>query len=101
MNSPLGPSHSPAARVAFKAQAHDRTRLRIHSYGQDDRVPSPGDLLITSHLGDANSGLIELAVLIPGREMHAFLSAAANAVADYEENKDWLSAPVTVERVAS
>jgi hypothetical protein len=85
----------PSARVAVKVQAHDRTRLRILAYGDDDRVPSPGDLLLIADIGDANSGLVELGVLLPGREMNQIVGAVLEANTLYEENKHWLSAPVT------
>lgn len=85
----------PAARVAVKVQAHDRTRIRVLSYGDDDRVPSPGDLLLVADIGDANSGIVEMAVLLPGREMNQLVGAVVEAFELYEENKEWLSAPVT------
>ena len=85
----------PAARVAVKIQAHDKTRLRILAYGDDQRVPSPGDLLFIADIGDANSGLVELGILIMGREMNQILPAITEALDMYEDNKDWLSAPVT------
>jgi hypothetical protein len=85
----------PAVRVAFKVQGHDRTRLRILAFGEDDRVPNPGDLLLIADIGDANNGVAELGVLIMGREMNQLVEAVVEALALYEENRDWLSAPVT------
>lgn len=85
----------PTARVAVKIQAHDRTRLRILAYGDDPRVPNPGDLLFIADIGDSRNGLTELGMLIMGREMNQLLPAVSEALDLYEENKDWLSAPVT------
>lgn len=90
----------PAARVAVKVQAHDRTRLRVLAWGDDDRVPNPGDLLLIADIGDANSGLVELGVLIMGREMNQLVDAVNEAVDLYEQNKAWLSEPVTRQRTA-
>lgn len=90
----------PAARVAVKVQAHDRTRLRILSFGDDDRVPNPGDLLLIADIGDANNGLVELGVLIMGREMNQLVDAVNEALELYERNREWLSQPVTRDRSA-
>lgn len=90
----------PTARVAFKVQAHDRTRLRIYAWQEDDRVPSPGDLLIVSEIGVAGSSLLEMAILIMGRDMEQLLPAIIEARELYEENREWLSAPVTTTRTA-
>lgn len=86
--------------MAVKVQAHDRTRLRILAWGEDDRVPSPGDLLLIADIGDANSGLVELGVLIMGREMNQLVPAFTEALELYEENREWLSEPVTKQRNA-
>ena len=91
----------PSARVAFKVQGHDKTRLSIHRYGDDDRVPNPGDLLIVTTLGDANTGLTELAVLVPGREVGLFARESNASHLEYEATKDWLSQPVTRTRAGA
>jgi hypothetical protein len=76
-------------------QGHDKTRLTIHKYGDDDRVPNPGDLLITSTIGDPSSLVTEVGFLIAGRDMALFAREANAAVLEYESNKQWLSAPVS------
>jgi hypothetical protein len=85
---------SPAARVGMAMKARNTTRLRIFHYGENPIIPNPGDLLIVSILGDADSQ-IEFSVLIPGREMSVFARDANKAALEYEANKDWLSAPAT------
>lgn len=88
-------SSRPAARVAFKVQGHDKTRLTIYRYGEDDRVPNPGDLLLVSSIGDSVSSVAELAILLPGRDMQLLAETVNEAALTYEANKEWLSAPVT------
>lgn len=88
----------PSARVAFKIQAHDRTRLRLLAWGEDDRVPNPGDMLIVADISVVGNNLMEMAVLIMGRDMQQLLPAVQEAHDLYEQNKDWLSQPVTREK---
>lgn len=88
----------PSAMVAVRTQASERVRLRVLRYGEDDRIPNPGDLLILANMGDALSQLVELAVVIPGRDMQTMARAVNAAVLEYEANKAWLQAPVTTER---
>jgi hypothetical protein len=83
-----------------KIQAHERTRLRVLRYGEDDRVPNPGDLLLVSTVGDGINGSIEMAVLINGREMAELAKDVNAAVLEWEANKDWLSEPVTKRRAS-
>lgn len=90
----------PSARVAVKIQAHERTRLRVLSYGEDDRVPNPGDLLLVSTVGDGINGTIEMAVLIHGNEMELFARDVNKAVLDFKANEDWLRQPVTRRRAS-
>lgn len=85
----------PSARIALKFQGHDRTRLTIHGYGDDPRVPNPGDLLIAAGIGDAANGLVELAVLVHGRDMLQLATAANKAALAWEENREWLDQPVS------
>lgn len=90
----------PSARVAVKIQAHERTRLRVLSYGEDDRVPNPGDLLLVSTVGDGINGSIEMAVLIHGNEMELLARDVNKAVLDFKENEDWLRQPATRKRAS-
>ena len=97
----MATANRPAAQVAFKVQGAAKTRLSMFAYGDDDRIANPGDVLIVSTLGDALSGLVELAILVPGREMGTFARAANIAALEYEANKEWLSQPVTKIRKAA
>lgn len=90
----------PSARVAVKIQAHQSTRIRVLAYGEDDRVPNPGDLLLISTVGDGVNGSIEMAVLLRGHEM-SLLARDVNAAAMlFEANKEWLRQPATRQRAS-
>lgn len=69
-------------------------------FGQDERVTNPGDLLIVM-VQEIHENLktqeIEMALKIRGRDIQVFIEAARLAAALWEENKDWLQAPVTRE----
>lgn len=87
--------HRPSARVAARIQAHSVTRLRLLSWGEDDRVPNEGDVLILGDIGVAGNNVIEVGILIMGREMGQLLPAFIAAAELYEANKDYLSSPVS------
>ena len=90
----------PSARIGLAFQGQDRTRLNLYGYGDDPRVPNPGDLLVTAGLGDADGALVELTMLIHGRDMAQLAAKAATAAAEYATNSEWLAAPVTRPGVA-
>ena len=85
----------PAAKVTFRTEGQSRTRLRVLAYGEDDRVPNPGDLLIVATMGDTTQGAVEMTLLLAGRDMAALLPAIQGAVKAYAENADWLQEPMT------
>jgi len=81
------------ARVSVVLSTKASTGVSLLHYGEDPRIPNPGDLLLVSFLGD--QGGIEFAVLIPGSRMGIVAAAAFIALDDYEANKEWLTAPAS------
>lgn len=81
------------ARVSVVLSTKASTGVSFLHYGEDSRIPNPGDLLLVSFLGD--QGGIEFAVLIPGSRMGIVAAAAFIALDDYEKNKEWLTAPAS------
>ena len=81
------------ARVSVVLSTKASTGVSLLHYGEDDRIPNPGDLLLVSFLGD--QGGIEFAMLIPGSRMGIVAAAAFIALDDYEANKEWLTAPAS------
>lgn len=81
-------------RLALRTQSHVQTSMKVYSYGEDPRVPNPGDLLLIAEYGSP-ADLTELAVLLRGKHMRQLLPLVERAEELYAENEDWLSAPVT------
>jgi hypothetical protein len=71
--------------------AHEITRFKTYGWQEHPAVVNPGDMLIEFTLGPG----VSVAMMIRGRDMAGFADAALACAALYEENADWLSAPVT------
>jgi hypothetical protein len=73
-------------------------KLSIYGYGQDDRIPNPGDLLIVTTnwiKENARTQEIEFSLRIRGRDMALFVEAAKEALMLWNDNKHWLQAPMS------
>jgi hypothetical protein len=73
-------------------------KLELFGYGQHEKAISPGDLVIvtTNYLQDGfKNQQIQASLRIRGRDMHLFAAAAIQAQELYDENKDWLEAPIS------
>lgn len=81
-------------RLALRTQSHVQTSVKIYSYGEDPRVPNPGDLLLIAEYGSP-ADLTELALLLRGKNMKQLLPIVERAEELYAENEDWLSAPAS------
>lgn len=72
--------------------------LLIFGYGHHEKAINPGDLVITC-TQDLQEGRknqkIEASIKLRGKHMHLFAAAAIQALEMYEENRDWLEAPMS------
>lgn len=91
----LGSSkYAGAVRIALRTQSSMKTAMRIFGWGEDPRVPSPGSVLMIFESGFAESRT-ELAVLVSGSDMELLKPLVDRAVQEWDDNKDWLDAPVS------
>ena len=92
------PRMQPSGMIEVTSNARLEGKLNVFGYGQDDRIPNPGDLLIVTTnwiKENARNQEIEFALRIRGRDMHLFVSAAQEALALWNDNKHWLQAPMS------
>jgi len=72
--------------------------ISVFGYGQHEKAISPGDLVIIMH-DYVGQGLhrqkIELSLKLRGRDMHLFVDEATHALGLWEENREWLEAPMS------
>lgn len=88
----------PSARIAVTSKTKQLARLKLYGYGEDNRVPNEGDILIVSetYLREANNHQdIEFELLIRGSDMWMMAEKVKAALELYEENKDYLKQPAT------
>ena len=89
---------SPTARTKVTSSSKQVSRLRLYAFGEDDRVPNEGDLLIVSEtfVREANNQQdIEFEILLRGSDMIHMKKAVDAAVATYEANKEYLRQPAS------
>ena len=92
------PRMQPSGMIEVTSNARLEGKLNVFGYGQDDRIPNPGDLLIVTTnwiKENARNQEIEFALRIRGRDMHLFVSAAQEALQLWNDNKHWLQAPMS------
>ena len=89
------PSAAPAGRVAFNIAESQRTRIRAYRESEHDLVINPGDVLLIARIGDGIQATAEVGITIYGREVAQLAEVFLAAAQEYDENRDWLSAPVT------
>ena len=82
---------APAGRAAVTLATQGLTRISCYGWGDHPDVVNPGDMLLIARPADG----VQIAVLVRGRDMALLADAAVTCAALYEENADWLSAPVT------
>ena len=85
----------PSARLALRVEAQASTRIALYQYGEDDRVPNPGDVLLVSIMGDGREDRIEFAQLLRGKDIALVAKAMLRAQQLYALNEDWLTQPVS------
>ena len=89
---------NPTARTKVTSHSKQVSRLKLYGYGEDDRVPNEGDLLIVSETFLRESGHqqdIEFEILLRGNDMFMMKAKVDAAVAMFEANKDYLRQPAT------
>jgi hypothetical protein len=91
------PRMQPSGMIEVTSNARLEGKLNVFGYGQDDRIPNPGDLLIVTTnwiKENARNQEIEFALRVRGRDMWLFAAAAQEALEMWENNKHWLQAPM-------
>jgi len=91
------PRMQPSGMIEVVSNARLEGKLNVFGYGQDDRIPNPGDLLIVTTnwvKENARTQEIEFALRVRGRDMWLFAAAAQEALAMTNDNKHWLQAPM-------
>jgi hypothetical protein len=89
------PREAASGMVNVTSHANLEGRIECYGYGQDARIPNPGDLLIVttnSVRENHKTQEIEFALRIRGKHLHHFIKAAKEALLMYEDNRDWLEA---------
>ena len=92
------PRMHPSGMIEVVSNARLEGKLSIYGYGQDDRIPNPGDLLIVTTnwiKENARTQEIEFSLRIRGRDMALFVEAAKEALLLWNDNKHWLQAPMS------
>jgi hypothetical protein len=89
------PREAASGMVNVTSHANLEGRIECYGYGQDARIPNPGDLLLVttnSVRENHKTQEIEFALRIRGKHLHHFIKAAKEALVMYEDNRDWLEA---------
>ena len=87
------PREAASGMVNVTSHANLEGRIECYGYGQDPRIPNPGDLLIVttnSVRENHKTQEIEFALRIRGKHLHHFIKAAKEALLMYEDNRNWL-----------
>ena len=91
------PRMQPNGIVNVTSTATMQGKLELFGFGQDERIPNPGDLLIVTTdyvMENAHRQKVEFTLKLRGRDMHLFVQAAVIAERLWDENKHWLNASV-------
>jgi len=87
------PREAASGMVRITSHSNLEGRIECYGYGQDPRIPNPGDLLIVT-VNEISENFkvqeIEFALRIRGKHLHHFIKAAKEALLMYEDNRDWL-----------
>lgn len=92
------PRLAPQGSTTVSSEVTSQGSIEIRSYGQDPRIPNPGDLMLISTTDQKDGGRnqsVEFTLRIKGRDMQVFLDAAVEAVRLWSENKEWLESKTT------
>lgn len=89
---------NPSGRIKVTTVSKSVARLHLYGYGEDDRVPNEGDILIVSdtYLAESEKKADnEFELLIRGKDMWMLAEKVSAALTMYEANKEYLRQPVT------
>ena len=92
------PRMQPSGMIEVVSNARLEGKLNVYGFGQDDRIPNPGDLLIVTTnwiKENARTQEIEFSLRIRGRDMALFVEAAREALLLWNDNKHWLQASMS------
>jgi hypothetical protein len=92
------PRMQPSGLIEVVSNARLEGKLNVYGFGQDDRIPNPGDLLIVTTnwiRENARTQEIEFSLRIRGRDMALFVEAAKEALLLWNDNKNWLQASMS------
>jgi hypothetical protein len=91
------PRMHPSGMIEVTSNARLEGKLEVFGYGQRDDIPNPGDLMIITRnwiKENARTQEIEFKLRIRGRDMSLFAAASQEALMLWNDNRDWLSAPM-------
>jgi hypothetical protein len=92
------PRMQPSGMIEVTTTSRLDGRISVYGYGQDDRIPNAGDLLLVCSNDlkeNAKNQAIEIALRIRGRDMELLARAVADALMLWNDNKHWLQAPMS------
>ena len=92
------PRMHPQGRVTVTSQVKMEGRIAVYGYGAHPGAINPGDLVIVTVQELQENGKrseVEMVLVIRGKFMTTFVSAARAAQNLYKQNEDWLTAPVS------
>jgi hypothetical protein len=91
------PKMHPNGFVSVTSTAKMQGRLEVFGFGFHDDAVNPGDLVIVTTdylMENAHRQKIEFSLKLRGRDMHLFEAASRTARLLWDENKNWLNAPM-------
>jgi hypothetical protein len=92
------PRMQPSGMIEVTTTSRLDGRISVFGYGQDDRIPNAGDLLLVCKNDlkeNAKNQAIEIALRIRGRDMELLSKAVQEALLLWNDNKHWLQAPMS------
>jgi hypothetical protein len=92
------PRMQPTGMIEVTTTSRLDGRISVFGYGQDERIPNAGDLLLVCKNDlqeNFKNQAIEIALRVRGRDMALLHEATTNALLLWEQNKEWLQKPMS------
>lgn len=92
------PRMQPTGMIEVTTTSRLDGRISVFGYGQDERIPNAGDLLLVCKNDlqeNFKNQAIEIALRVRGRDMALLHEATTNALLLWEANKEWLQKPMS------
>jgi len=89
---------NPSGFFEVVSSARMDGKLELFGFGQYERAITPGDLVIvtTNYLQEGiRTQQIQASLKLRARDRHLFVVAAFQALEFWEENREWLSPPMS------